>query len=454
VISCHPAAETLICFKESETWELYGDSYLDFGQRRIDALYGMLQPRLAVNVEGAVFAWTNEGPRVFAPDGTSEGLEIPLELTLPEPFDLPNKGEDEYAFAVYMPVYRSIWWVFGKRVYSLYIRVAGDWKWGYQELGFTAMCGFRLPQSGWGLTEPPTGYPSSPSAGSITDTTIELTSTNNAQDGDESMEIWLKPGGGSWALHVTKPVSVAGTQAWTLTGLKAGWYYEVAVRYKRGPYYTFGYEASSPDSWPAGCKGSFTTTLASLPTIDSLVWYRASVSVEQVLVTITSPYTGTDYDVELRRGGGLVYTFSDITGTEGYYDQAISAEADNEYDCRLRTPYVDGAYTAAASCWGGPIAPTLTEVTSEEEEVVYVSWAAGQEAETEIYDSLPSEAQVDARDTLRYTATEGNYYHPYDVSGEGGKSPWIAIRHKLTQYGVTDYSDWDEAQCDTPIISP
>ncbi|MGW8323872.1 MAG: hypothetical protein ACWGSD_20210, partial [Thermodesulfobacteriota bacterium] len=136
VIACAPAAESLLCFKETETWDLYGRSFLTFGQRRLDGLFGMEQPRLAVSLEGAVFAWTNEGPRVFGPDGTSEGLEIPLEITLPEPYDLPTKGSEEYAFAVYMPVYRSIWWVFGRRVYSLYIREPGEWKWGYQTLKF------------------------------------------------------------------------------------------------------------------------------------------------------------------------------------------------------------------------------------------------------------------------------------------------------------------------------
>lgn len=449
VIACCPTAHTLLCFKESETWELYGTSYLNFGQRPIDAIFGMLQPRLAVNVEGAVFAWTTEGPRLFAPDGTSEALEIPLELYLPEPYDLITKGEDQYAFAVYMPVYRSVWFVFGRRVYTVYIRVPGDWKWGYQELGFDAMCGFRLPQSGWGLVEPPTGYPSSPTMNDIEDEQADVVVTNNGQDGDETLQVWLKPAGGEWALHKSFSVTTAATQEHTLENLEAGWDYDLAVRYKRGPFYSPAHPGTDPDTWPSSSKTSFTTTLDTLPTIDAGVWSRVSGSVEQVTLTITPPYTGTGYDVQIRRGGGLIDTEEDVSGSFDYDDTGCSGEASNSYDIRLVTPYVNGSYTAATAVWGGPPAPTATACDPVVAAETYeVAWANGMSAQVEIYDSLPAELEGNATDNLRSTEQpEDSPAEIGPITGSSGKQPWIAIRHKKTTYSVTDYSDWDTIWC-------
>jgi hypothetical protein len=449
VIRCLPAAESLLCFKETETWDLFGRSYLNFGYRKLDALYGMLEPRLAVNVEGAVFAWTNEGPRVFAPDGTSEGLEIPLELTLPEPYDLVAKGDDEYAFAVYMPVYRSVWWVFGRRVYCLYIREPGDWKWGYHELGFDPLCGFRLPQSGWGLVDPPTGYPSSPTMNDITDTTADVVVTNNSQDADETLEIWLKPGDGDWSLHKSTPVTSAATQEWTLESLKAGWDYDLAVRYRRGPYYTFGYESDDPATWPSTAQTSFTTTLAALPTINGALWSRTSSTVEQILVTITPPYTGADYDVELRRGAVLIDTESDVAGQFSHADEGLSPEANNSYDCRLRTPYVNGAYTSTTVVWGGPVSPTIQDAYPRpgHAESYVVEWGNATNLETEISDSLPTEIEANALDNLRYTQGVGQFTAIVGpISGSTGIQPWVAVRHKQTAFTVTDYSNHSAMQ--------
>lgn len=456
VVACYSAVDTLICFKETQVWECYGDSYLNFGQRPIDEPFGMLYPRMAVSVEGAVFAWTNEGPRVYTGRGSSYGLELPLELTLPEPYDLPVKGDDEAAFAVYMPAYRSVWWVFGRRVYSLYIRHPDDWKWGYQELAFEAQCGFRLPQAGYGLVTQPTGYPSGPALGDITDTTATLTVTNNDQDGDETLEVWIRrEGEAAYALHQSFPVTTAGSQAHALTSLPAGWEFDLAVRYKRGAYYTAGYTSSDPDAWPASARTGFTTTLASLPTIDSVVWHRASASVEQILVTVTPPYNGPGYDVELRRGGALIYTFEDITGTEGFYDEGFDPEAENDYDCRVVTPHVNGSYTADTTAWGGPPAPTFRSADPGDDLTYEVEWTNGMSASTEVYDSLPSEDEVDVQDNLRTTAAAGeDSFTTSMIAGSAGLTPWIGLRHKLTQYTVDDFSELVTQQLSAPISGP
>ena len=452
VISINSAAETLICFKESLAYELYGSSFLDFGQRPLDGFYGVLQPRLTLNIEGSVFAWTNEGPRIFYANGTSAGLEFPLELTLPEPFDLVTKVDEKYAFAVYMPVYRSVWFVFGKRVYSLYIRIDGDWKWGYQELGFEALCGFRLHQAGWGLLGVPDGYPTSPTVSNIQDQQVDVTITTNSPDGDETLEYWTRPAGtGTYSLNKSVPATTAATILSTLTGLKAGWDYDLAVRFRRGAYYTAGYESADPDTWPSTARTTFTTTLASLATIDSLVWSRVSASVEIILITVTPPYTGTDYDVEIRRDGVADYIFTDITGTESYNDQNATPEADNEYEVRMVTPYVTGAWTAISTLWAGPPKPTLTQYDPSDSETYWVTWTNGGSYVTLVYDSLPLETEEHVDDNLRYTASAGVVTTEPAVVGSTGLQPWVGVKHKSTAFGVDDYSKLSKAQLSAPI---
>jgi hypothetical protein len=443
VIACRPAEGTLICFKETETWELFGSSFINFGQRPIDRLFGLREPRLAISVEGAVFAWTNEGPRIFSGEGTSQPLELPLELTLPEPYDLVAQGDDQYAFAFYMPVYRSIWFVFGRRVYSIYIRVPGQWKWGYQELGFDPLCGFRLPQAGYGTIEPPTGAPSNPTASNITDTTLDLTVTNTGQDGDETLEVWLREGGGSWALNTGVEVGAAGTTVVPLDGLKAGWFYDVAVRYRRGPYYTAGYESPDPNDWPAAAKGDFTTTLATLPTIDGTSWARVSATVEQIGITFTPSYTGTGYDVEIRRDSSLINTVADVTGQQTYQDPTIAGETTEVYDIRMVTPYVNGAYTATVNRWAGPLQPTIEQVISESTDSYDAYWANGQAGvATEVWDDYPGLGGSPI--TLRKTTNiDADYTATSEIPGSGGSALDVWLRAKLTSYGIEDFSDYD-----------
>lgn len=451
VIACHPVERTLLCFKETETWELFGDSFFDFGQERIDIRFGMLEPRLAVQANDMIFAWTNEGPRLYDGYGPSRALEPPLELTLPEPFDLPPEGDSKYAFAAYMPVYRSVWFFFGQRVYALYMPDEGPWSWTYEQLtGFTPLCGFELPQAGWGLVTQPTGYPSNPTAGSITDTSIQLEVTNNDQDGDETLEVWLREAGGSWELMRSFEVTMAATQTHELTGLKPGWDYDVAVRYRRGPYYTAGYESDEPMDWPASARDSFTTTLDALPTINGASWSRTDATTEQITLDISPPYIGDDYDVEIRRDGSLIHTEEDVSGRFDHADTGIAGETNEVYDCRLRTPYVDGAYTATRTRWAGPSAPTITALTVESDGYE-VDWTNAGSWPVEIWDDMPTPTG-DFPDTLQATAPadEIGYIVTWDPAPASGTNIEVGVRHKKTTDGVDDFSEFDTDTGTTP----
>ena len=442
VVACYPAAGTLLAFKETQTWECFGSSHADFGSRVLDKLYGMLQPRLACVVEGAVFAWTNEGPRIFTGRGTSEGLEFPLELYLPEPFDLAEKGDDENAFAVYLPLYRAVLWFYGRRIYACYIRMDGDWKWVYWEIPIDAFCGYRLPQAGWGHVEGPEGYPSNPTATVVADTTATLQVTNNSPAGDETLEVWLKEDGGSYALHASFGVSTAATDDHELTGLKAGWLHAVAVRYRRGPFYSPGHESSDPTEWPVAAQGTFTTTLSVAPTISSHRWERDSATIEGITLSALSPNYGTGYSIEFRRDGVLADTALAAIASVVITDTGITGETLHAHDCRVVTAYAQSPYSAAVSTWAGPPAPTLTQATSVLAENYHCTWTNAEDAHTEVWDNLPS-LVAEARETLRGTAAVGAVlFESGTISGSTGTQPDITIRHKLTQFGVDDYSTW------------
>jgi hypothetical protein len=180
------------------------------------------------------------------------------------------------------------------------------------------------------------------------------------------------------------------------------------------------------------------------------IWSRTSGTTEQILVPVTSTHFGTDYDIEIRRGGVLIHTITDTDGNDSYADTACSAEADNSYDCRLITPYVNGSYTSAKVVWGGPVSPTIQDVYPRpgHAESYIVEWANGTTLETEVSDSLPTEIQGNCLDNLRYTAAVGQFTTIVGpISGSTGLAPWVAVRHKQTLFSVTDYSDHSCMQC-------
>lgn len=279
---CVPGASDLVAFKETEWHSIFGYSRATFGQVQRDPLYGLLAPRLAVNVSGLIFFWSNEGPRFTDGASPSQPLDLPLDLQGFEPDDLVDQGELREAFATYIPQDRMVWFVFGRRVYSLSVRRTGDWKWGYHELGFNPLCAFTLwsPSEVFpGLTTAPTGYPewtSEEPAGTYADITI----THIEADGDELVELWYRvDGSGEWSRATVEPISSGSTQTLRIEGLSEGITYQGAVRYTRGGQVADAYSSSDPEDWPTVSQGTFSTTLD--PPIvgvfnDALGWHFAS----------------------------------------------------------------------------------------------------------------------------------------------------------------------------------
>jgi len=160
VMVCRSAGPSLMVFKETETYEIFGYSPDTFGVRLADSLFGCVGSRLAVSIAGNVFFWSTQGPRVTT-GGPSNDIAVPLDLDGPDPATLVAESDPQDAFAAYDPRTRVVQFVWGQRVYALSIRDPSQPRWSYYELGERAQCSglFFSTQSQAGGGGPPVGAP-------------------------------------------------------------------------------------------------------------------------------------------------------------------------------------------------------------------------------------------------------------------------------------------------------
>jgi hypothetical protein len=160
VMVCRSAGPTLMVFKETETYEIFGYSPDTFGIRLADSLFGAVGSRLAVSIAGNVFFWSTQGPRVTT-GGPSKDIAVPLDIGGPDPASLVAESDPQDAFAAYDPRTRVVQFVWGQRVYALSIRDPNRPRWSYYELGEVAQSSglFFSTQSQAGGGGPPAGAP-------------------------------------------------------------------------------------------------------------------------------------------------------------------------------------------------------------------------------------------------------------------------------------------------------
>ena len=159
VMVCRSAGPSLMVYKETETYEIFGYSPDTFGIRLADSLFGCVGSRLAVSVAGTVFFWSTQGPRATS-GGPSVDIAVPLDIDGPDPSTLVAESDPQDAFADYDPRTRVVQFVWGQRVYALSIRDPNKPRWSYYELGERAQCSglFFLTQSTAGGGGPPIGH--------------------------------------------------------------------------------------------------------------------------------------------------------------------------------------------------------------------------------------------------------------------------------------------------------
>jgi hypothetical protein len=193
IITCEPAGDSYLVFKETETYRFFGYSRSTFGVKPVDPLFGCVGPRLSVSVSGLCFFWTSQGPRVSDGRGPSGDAGLPLDYFGFDPADLITQGATDTAFACYAPIQRVVMFVFGRRVYAFTVRSGlAAAKWSYWELEFDPFCCGILYAGDTGVFPAPTGFPTCTSVDGTAGTSMLITWANNSQDADEFIEIWTQ----------------------------------------------------------------------------------------------------------------------------------------------------------------------------------------------------------------------------------------------------------------------
>lgn len=451
IYTCVPAGARLVVFKETESYVIVGEGRDNFGQFPLDPLYGCINGALAVNFSGLVMAWSSEGPRVFDGQGPSSELAIPLDLAGLEPTDLVAQGDTDRAFAHYLPTLRVVVFVFGQRVYALTVRVEGDWKWSYWELGFTPYCGFTL-YPGQQLATAPAGYPIY-AAAVAGGTYADITFTNVDQAGDETVELWLSdqaaPG---WFLAESTLVSTASSQQMRVdhANLDPGEVFDLAMRYRRGVLYHPAYTSSTPSDWPSASRGILTMGI-NAPTMVSGVWSRTGASAEQVELTIT-PAAGLEAnDIEVFRD---LVSIGTITGPHvgdvTFTDTSPTGESEHSYTAKTIGSGTDSPHSPALDVWVGPAgAPEITWIVGAPQDTYQVTFTLPDPTlETEVHDNYDNAGGLGAF-ALRVTASAGDDTILSGLLSSVPPDPGLEIdvkcRLKATAFGVDDYGQFGGA---------
>jgi hypothetical protein len=348
------AGTYLIVFKASRHFRVVGESPLNFGILPLHALIGCPHHSLILSLEDGCYFWSNEGPRMVA-QGDEGDLAEPLDLEGEQPLFLPPVSPLSEGHAVYRPGVRLVEWVFGSRSYVLSL-AGGQRRWTYHERAVLTMSSSLLYTGGATLigdvgdpggSGPPTSYSSITSL-QASATTVRVNMTNTGVDGNETGEVWLKPGDGDW--FMAREFSPApGTQQVLVEELVPTTFYLLAVRHRRAGNYTAGYTDPNPASWPSGSQGSFETTLVA-PVLNSATWARISGGTERVRLVITPADLSISHQV-LKDNVVVATLAPGVTSTDV---TAITGETYNSWTARA----VAGSYASAPSnaiyIWNGP----------------------------------------------------------------------------------------------------
>jgi hypothetical protein len=463
-----PGRQNLVVLKGTDSYAIIGYDKATFGIRPLDPLYGVLSPRLAFSRAGDVFFWSPEGPRITDGSSISQDLNIPLDLGGFQPSDLPELGEAAAAFAAYKPEDQVLSFIFGRRGYALTLRVSGDWKWSYEELGVDVYCAGIL-FGGDQTRDAPEGHPEYDGE-EVGGTFADIDVRHVGQDGDESMEVWARPAAGTWTLRRTVLVSPTLTQVVRVENLTAGAAYEVALRYRRGTLYGVGYTSASPSDWPEVSRGSFTTTIDP-PIIADLLWSRTGAGTEQIAGFITVSEEMAGIPVNLYRESFStetpVATIADpVAGPNAITDgEAFAGEAYHVYRATHDTGLVESPRTNAYSPWGpgmwaGPAlyrgaippatgAPPIDFLLRLSEFRYTIGWIAPLVEtgwEWEVWDSLTDMGNVPGAPltTLRATLPNGARQWQSDSLPTGENLQiWVTVRGKRTTFGTPDFTPFE-----------
>lgn len=461
VVRCIPLGldqPALLALKSAETHLLYGYDSRTFGSQRIDSRFGAASSRLVVTYGGAVFVWSLEGPRVFQRPGASEDLAIPLNLRAPPPASLVSSGAIENGWAEYVPERRAIRFVFGELKYVLHLWDPSRPEWSYEE-GEDEFCGGIIFGGGTPVFAPPAGAPSLESVTDVTTTSAVINIAHSNAEGNEVLEVWIRPSGGDWARLTPELVELPGPQAVHATDLASGVSYDVAPRYRRGPHFTPGYGGDDPSQWPSYVPDAFTTMLGA-PQITAAVWERVSQTAERCTLNIT-PASLTELRIYRSDDNGQTWNLLATIAQEThagdplvYHDDTIVGEVYVQYKAvHFTSGAGEGEASNVVTLWTGPIAPQNVTVDDGDGQRWYsyrLTWDSVAEYTIEIKDDYecrgafaPRATAPSSGDTWFLSLSKKSTEE--DTGANGVPAVFnTRIRHVLQSFDVTDHSDWVE----------
>jgi hypothetical protein len=129
----------LMVLKHRKLFRILGDNRANFGIFEVDPDYGVICNRLACSYRGALYFWSEAGPRVST-GGPSEDIGRSLGLNAPLPSDLVSQGFTPRAFAHADQERKEISFVFDQRAYVLHMEEPEHPRWSFREYGVSLRC--------------------------------------------------------------------------------------------------------------------------------------------------------------------------------------------------------------------------------------------------------------------------------------------------------------------------
>jgi hypothetical protein len=430
ILFCAPArvglGGALLVRKEVDTYLLTGYSFDTFIPTQVGSLFGLAASRLSVSDGDTEWSWSLEGPREGQAGSTTD-ISWPLGLhPWPTAEDIAASGRIDNGFAVYQPNEGVVHFCFHDWLYSYTLATK---QWAHSRLAAPVHCGAILYGRS-GYEGPSRGYPDYGTATLVDSDSYEVAWADLSPEGDETVEVWYRRGGGAWALGATASISLAPEA--TLNGLYTGTY-EVAIRYKRDGQYSAAGDVS----------GQATYDYTGWPV--QVLRNTANTTVGATLIHTSSGNTGTYNDDAPGTGETTVYWFvrnifpDTSTGTASAgYPRWIGPNAPAGLAQFLTNVIAsDADYYKYSVDWDAPPSGTVTKV---EDDYLCPATYANQ-----------STTAADAVSVTDKAVTKAS-----GMSEDGSEdivSATVRVRHERTQFAVMDYSEWATVLVDIRIHS-
>lgn len=356
ILSCETGTNVFVIFKGGSWFRIVGTDRSNWSVEQGGSQFGVSFSRSTLSINGVVYFWSDEGPRVTTGLEPSRDLSQKLDIDAPPVFGSDLQVNRNLGWTVYVPQHRQIWWGFPGEtttgVLSLSTRDTEEAvnRWSSQVIGaqILSVC-----------TKDPSPPASNPSPGTVATISSDMIVGYHATDpwnatpgvsnelnlswtyasdviGDEIVEVWFSVDGGAYAKYTEYQLTNTTGQGYRYPNLSnflwSNTSLAVALRLRRRGGYATGYTSTNPADWPSAAKHTvnpfFCTELTSTAftnirpdpewfavtypypgwtatngwavtaTVGKAAYTRPT-QVDQVLLRFNQPYNGTYNDASL-----------------------------------------------------------------------------------------------------------------------------------------------------------